>query len=215
VKEIGRLSSVNSFWNQICNHSIIWKELCYHFYSESLEKDEELSWKEQFKKMKVSLIWTSHFLPILLTNKGKTLKLCFMDEFIAFGNLPLLSNHSYFWKVQVHWTEERFERCIGVTTKKRVEGNLQSWCIYSRLTYSHENIQKRSKIIFRSGDILSLSFIQGILLISVNETNVIKFDCIPMNKEDPLYPFVMLYDIGDSATILNYISKGITPKASK
>jgi len=217
IRDIGVLSQVNWFWYECTATNSVWKERCFIFnpHLQSKLKDEGItSWKELYKEIAASLTWLQAPLdvPYQVSNRKKTVTVISMDECLILSNLPLLSNRIYYWEIKFNWIDERFERYIGVIQKKMVNMNQHKWALHSRM--NQKSI--RSLSLFKSGDTLALCFCRGQLVISIGGRVIQKIESIPMN-DDPIFPYIVLYDRGDAATIVGYSSQLITKfaKASK
>jgi len=220
LKDVGVLARTNSFWNECCNSDLLWKDRCFT-YSPKLkgkQADETISsWKEFYKEIAATLTWIYHLdlKRYEISDRKKIVKLKCMDECTILTNTPLLPNRSYDWDIQFTWVDERFERYVGVTTKKQAYMSENQWALQSRTPGAPNPKTGRCQclVLFKSGDVLSLHFAQGVLRINV-AGKATTFH-VPMRADDPLYPYVTLYDVGDSATIVRYQSTAIKAKAGK
>lgn len=91
--------------------------------------------------------------------------------------------------------------------------NQHKWSLPSRMMVPKCT---RPTTLFNSGgitlspniqDTIGLSFCQGQLRIMLKGRTALKYCNIPMKDDDPIFPYIVLYDAGDSARIVTYDSE--------
>jgi len=229
-QELAVVAQTNSFLQALCSNNQLWKQVCRRDFSdEELEGNDVRGstvkdWRQCYKNM-LALDWQHQIAAddgtsYLSTSTTASIVKCGNTIFI--GNKALSPKKKYYWRIQLKWHNEIWHRTVGVSSFKAAPKKIpplsvwignqntywgKSWGFATKgatesLTYHNGQALRYSSLPpFRSGDIVGVCFDKGKLSFDVNGKEYgVAFSAI----DSMVWPAVHLYDVGDSATIIEF-----------